>query len=187
MGPESVAGGHVDDGVVFCVGAAAWDVLDDDSGPRGVLFKNDPLDPVVNFLENGFFVFFDLCGFGCGMECDGKVAILGPFGCQNFETEHVWLFNSKVVDFQLALVGIQSWAGSFPFREPDDPGILVLVLLGSGIGLGAVELDWGDGGGTRRSSSVRGRGLLSAYFVPYVSSVWCVLGIQGVFCILSPV
>ena len=68
-------------------------------------------------------MFFDLGGFGCGMEGDGEVAVLGPLGCQNLETEHVGLFDSKVVDFQLALVGIQSWAGSFSFWEPDDPGV----------------------------------------------------------------
>ena len=88
------------------------------------------------------------------MERDGEVAILSPFGRQNFETEHVGLFDSKVVDFQLAFVGIQSWAGSFPFREPDNPGVLVLVGLGTRVWLGAVELDGGNRGGTGRSSCV---------------------------------
>ena len=58
LGPESVAGGHVDDGIVFCVGAAAGDVLDDDSCPRSVLFKNYSFDTMVNLLKDGFLVFF---------------------------------------------------------------------------------------------------------------------------------
>ena len=130
-------------------------------------------------------MFFNFGGFGCGVEGDGEVAILGPFGCQNFETEHVGLFNSKVIDFQLALVSIQSWAGGLSFWESDDPGVFVLVGLGFGSGMGCVDLDWGVGGGTRSGSGVGGGGLLSAYLVPDVFRIR--LSVQGTFCIVCPV
>ena len=122
------------------------------------------------------------------MESDREVAILGPFGRQNFETEHVWLFNSKVVDFQLALVGIQTGVWGFPFREPDNPGVLVLVGgLGSGLWLGFVDLDRGDRGGTGRSGGVGRGGLLTAYLVPYISCVRCVLSVQSLLSVVCPV